>query len=182
MNHIVSALMPPMLKSFLLIVLISTNIGSILAQELNNSIRLRPGSGNIVPGQNMTLYFPDSMIKPESIGHSGAINPLIFKPKLEYDFKWKSQTEVIYTIRGPVIPGQSYKATLAPNLNKLDGTPLNYDQWIDRSFKAHELNVSTKFRLNRSGLGQRPSVPLLFIYNIQFFVSTNFNYFFSNNL
>ena len=168
MNHIVSALMPPMLKSFLLIVLISTNIGSILAQELNNSIRLRPGSGNIVPGQNMTLYFPESMIKPESIGHSGTINPLIFKPKLEYDFKWKSQTEVIYTIRGPVIPGQSYKATLAPNLNKLDGTPLNYDQWIDRPFKAHELNVSTKFRLNRSGLGQRPSVPLLFNYKIQF--------------
>ena len=81
--------MPPMLKSFLLIVLISTNIGSILAQELNNSIRLRPGSGNIVPGQNMTLYFPESMIKPESIGHSGTINPLIFKPKLEYDFKSK---------------------------------------------------------------------------------------------
>ena len=50
----------------------------------------------------------------------------------------------------------------------MDGTPLNYDQWIDRPFKAHELNVSTKFRLNRSGLGQRPSVPLLFNYKIQF--------------
>ena len=168
MNHIVSVLMPSMLRSILFIVFLIANGAFTHAQELNNSIRLRPGSGNIAPGQIMTLYFPESMIKPESIGHSNTINPLIFKPKLEYDFNWKSQTEVSYTITGRVIPGQSYKATLAPNLNKLDGTPLNYDQWIDRSFKAHELHVRTKFRLNRASLGQRPGVPLLFNYKVQF--------------
>ena len=168
MNHIVSALMPLMLRSILLIGILSTNGAFTHAQEINNSIRLRPGSGDIRTGQTMTLYFPESMIKPESIGHSNTINPLIFKPKLEYDFNWKSQTEVHYRIKGPVIPGQSYKATLAPNLTKLDGNPLNYDQWIDRSFKAHELNVRTKFRLNSASLEHRPSVSLLFNYNVQF--------------
>ena len=82
--------MPSMLRSILFIVFLIANGAFTHAQELNNSIRLRPGSGNIAPGQIMTLYFPESMIKPESIGHSNTINPLIFKPKLEYDFNWNS--------------------------------------------------------------------------------------------
>jgi uncharacterized protein YfaS (alpha-2-macroglobulin family) len=136
-------------------------------QENDTSIHFTPSEGGIQTGQSFTVIFPEAMVGPEVINQEGQVSPLVFDPKLKGKFWWRSQSEGVFTITDPVIPGSAYKATLRKNLKALDGKKLAKGL-LDGNYESVPLTVTPKFRSFGSQLPSVPSVRLLFNNPVEF--------------
>jgi uncharacterized protein YfaS (alpha-2-macroglobulin family) len=105
-----------------------------------------------------------------------ADQPLPFesKPRLEGGFLWKSPTECVYSVQG-VIPGTTYRLTLAPKLADASGQPVEAPDW-SAEFTTPPFSVTTDFEESQH-LSDRPQIPLESNYAVRFSEVAEHSYF-----
>jgi hypothetical protein len=88
-----------------------------------------------------------------------ADQPLPFEsnPRLEGGFLWKSPTECVFTVQ-EVIPGTTYRLTLAPKLADANGQPVEAPDW-SAEFTTPPFSITTDFEESEH-LSNRPQIPL----------------------
>jgi uncharacterized protein YfaS (alpha-2-macroglobulin family) len=140
---------------------------TVSAQETDRSVLLEPKSGAISTEQIFTVHFPDAMIGVEAIDQTGQEAPLSFKPAIEGEFFWKSQTEGRFRITGPVIPGTDYTVFVRGGLKALDGKAAPaFPEKI--ALRSAPLTVDGKHPDWNANLPAEPVVRLLFNYAIDY--------------
>src|SRR5438309_1337669 len=59
---------------------------------------IAPGEGEISPGDELTLTFPNAMVSADKIDMGAQPCPFVSQPKIEGTFLWKSETEGVFTV------------------------------------------------------------------------------------
>ena len=91
-------------------------------------VLIEPSEGEIEPGTALTFTFPTAMVGADHIDVADQALPFVSQPRLEGQFLWKSLTEGVFTVRG-VIPGATYRLTLAPQLADASDKPVEAPDW-----------------------------------------------------
>lgn len=112
-----------------------------------------------------TIQFPNAMVAPDRIDAEDAQSPLHVWPELEATWVWRTQSMGVWRVRGPLIPGQTYRLRLRDGLANLDGQPLPVDKW-GYEVKTVPLTVSSE-TWERESLGAQPQIPLEFNYPVR---------------
>ncbi len=107
-----------------------------------------PEDGVIEVGTTLSVSFPSAMVAADKIDLGDQPAPVRFSPTLPGAWLWKSQTDGEFQVKKPVLPGQTYKATLAPGLRDADGKPVAPPGWgaelhteaftVDTDFEEHD--------------------------------------------
>jgi uncharacterized protein YfaS (alpha-2-macroglobulin family) len=120
-------------------------------------VSISPDSGNINPGDILTISFPTPMVSPDRIDMGGATPPFVAKPRLDGTFLWKSQTEGEFTISA-VVAGATHHCVLAPHLKDADGHPFSVPAWsVD--YTTPTFAISTDWE-SKDDLASQPLVVL----------------------
>lgn len=114
----------------------------------------------------LTLAFPDDMVEADKIDVRDAELPIAIWPDLNAEFTWRTQSQGDVMIKGPIIPGQTYRFRLREGLKNLDGQPLPQDAW-GVTMTAPELAIVEEGYGQRDRLNSRPQVPIEFNYPIR---------------
>ena len=118
------------------------------------------------PFTTLTVTFPGEMVAPDKIDVVAAESPVVVWPAVDTGFTWSTPTQGYLTIKGPVIPAQTYRLRLREGLKDVAGAALAVDAWgaemTSPSFQILEENYG-----QRSSLGARPQVPLEFNYPVR---------------
>src|SRR6185503_12615481 len=62
-------------------------------------ILIAPDSGEITPGDELTMTFPEAMVATNKIDISDQPPPFVSEPKIDGTFLWKSQTEGVFVVK-----------------------------------------------------------------------------------
>ena len=81
---------------------------------------IEPSEGEIAPGAELTITFPDAMVNADKIDMEKQPCPFVSEPKIEGDFLWKSQTEGVFTVKA-VVAGAKHRLTLVRDLKDASG-------------------------------------------------------------
>ena len=121
---------------------------------------------DLVPFATLTLTFPGEMVSADLIDAVGSESPVTVWPEIATEFTWRTQTQGYLTLKGPVMPGQTYRLRLKEGLKDLAGEALAVNEWgaemQSPTFAITEVNYS-----QRDSLGSRPQVPLEFNYPVR---------------
>jgi hypothetical protein len=94
-----------------------TNLHSAPAEEKSNArpdaggVVIEPSEGQIAPGAELTITFPNAMVGKDKIDVSEQASPFVSNPKIEGSFLWKSQTEGVLLVKG-VVAGAKHGSRL----------------------------------------------------------------------
>ncbi len=124
-----------------------------------------PEDGKIEAGTTLSVSFPAAMVAADQIDLAGPPSPVRFSPTLPGDWLWKSQTDGQFTVKDPIIPGQTYTAGLLPGLRTLDGAPVAPAGW-GAELHTEPFNVSCD-REETDHLSSLPEVVLKFTYRVR---------------
>jgi len=137
-------------------------------------VLIEPSEGEIEPGTALTFTFPAAMVRADQIDVADQALPFVSQPGLEGEFLWKSQTEGVFTVRG-VIPGATYRLTLAPQLVDASDKPVEAPDW-SAEFTTPEFSVTADFE--KSGhLSARPQLGLESTYAVRLAEVAEHSYF-----
>lgn len=118
------------------------------------------------PFTTLTITFPADMVGADRIDAEGSESPINVWPPVDADFVWSTQTQGSLTIKGPLIPGQTYRFRLKEGLKDASGADMPISQWgaemVTPEFAIVEENYGERSRLN-----SRPQVPLEFNYPVR---------------
>jgi len=117
-------------------------------------------------GTTLTITFPADMVPPDKIDAAGVESPVEAWPSLDADFIWRSQSQGELTVKGPLIPGQSYRFRVSEGEKDLAGNPLQADAW-GFEMTAPALRVIEEGYGERTSLNASPQVPIEFNYPIR---------------
>lgn len=106
----------------------------------------------------LTITFPRDMVSPDSIDAPGVESPLVFWPPVNGEFTWSTPTQGTFLVKGPLIPGQTYRLRLREGLRDVLGAELPSDAWgaemstpplkvEEDSYDAPSLSARPQFRL-----------------------------------
>jgi len=126
-------------------------------------ISISPDSGDITPGDVITISFPNPMVAPDRIDMGGQPWPFAAAPKVDGTFLWKSETEGEFTV-GAVVAGATHHFTLAAGLEDADGRPFSVPDW-SADFTAPKFAISTDTEF-REHLEAQPRLPLSSTYDV----------------
>ncbi|MEP7015494.1 MAG: alpha-2-macroglobulin family protein [Verrucomicrobiota bacterium] len=127
-------------------------------------VMIDPSEGEIAPGSELTITFPDAMVNADKIDMSGQPVPFVSLPKIDGDFLWKSQTEGVFTVKG-VVAGAKHRLTLVRDLKDARGKPVVAPGW-SAEFSTTEFNLTTDFTA-REHLEAQPQIALESTYNVR---------------
>lgn len=113
----------------------------------------------------LTILFPDAMIPPDLIDVEDVQSPFALWPGLDAKWIWRTQSQGVWSVKGPLIPGQKYRLRLRPGLKTLAGDALPEGVW-GCELETEPLSVTTDYD-ERSQLNSRPQVPLEFNYPVR---------------
>jgi uncharacterized protein YfaS (alpha-2-macroglobulin family) len=126
-------------------------------------ILITPDSGDISPGQVITLSFPIPMVAPDRIDLGAQPWPFTATPKVDGTFLWKSETEGDFTVSS-VVAGATHHLALAPGLRDASGHPFSVPSWgADFTAPAFSISTDTEFRKH---LPAQPQIPLSATYDV----------------
>ena len=117
-------------------------------------------------GTALTITFPEDMVPPDKIDAEGIESPIDASPALDVDFVWRTQSQGELTVKGPLIPGQSYRFRLREGARDLAGNPFHPDTW-GLEMTAPVLRATEEDYGERDSLNARPQVPIEFNYPIR---------------
>jgi uncharacterized protein YfaS (alpha-2-macroglobulin family) len=137
-------------------------------------VLIEPAEGEIEPGTTLTFTFPTAMVGAGRIDVADQPLPFVSDPQLEGGLLWKSTTECVFTVRG-VIPGSTYRLTLAPDLADAAGKPVEAPDW-SAEFTTPQFSVTTDFEESEH-LSNRPQIPLESTYAVRFSEVAEHSYF-----
>jgi uncharacterized protein YfaS (alpha-2-macroglobulin family) len=118
------------------------------------------------PFTTLTVTFPTEMVGADLIDVENAESPIAIWPPLDAEFMWSTQSEGYLTIKGPIIPGQTYRFRLKEGLKDAGGADLQVSQW-GAEMVSPELAIVQESYGERSRLNARPQVPLEFNYPVR---------------
>jgi uncharacterized protein YfaS (alpha-2-macroglobulin family) len=127
------------------------------AQPEAGGVVIQPSEGEIAPGDELTITFPNAMVAADKIDMEKQPSPIVSEPKIDADFLWKSQTEGTLKIGG-VVAGAQHKFSLVAGLSNLSGKRVEAPGW-SAEFTAREFTVTTDFE-EREHLNAQPQVTL----------------------
>lgn len=114
----------------------------------------------------ITVTFPTAMTTPDTLDGGGGDSPIVIWPDLDTEFMWTTPQQGFLTVKGPIIPGQTYRFRLREGLKDLEGTALDVAAWglemTSPAFRIVAENYGERDRLNA-----RPQVPLEFNYPVR---------------
>ena len=117
-------------------------------------------------GNTLTITFPTEMVPSDRIDAEGVQSPVEIWPSLNADFIWRSQSQGELTVKGPLIPGQSYRFRLREGERDLTGSPLPAAAW-GFEMTAPPLRVVEEGYGERTSLNASPQVPIEFNYPLR---------------
>jgi alpha-2-macroglobulin len=118
------------------------------------------------PGTLLTVAFPTAMVPPDRIDVEGSESPIEVSPSLDIHFIWRTQSQGELMVKGPLIPGESYRFRLREGTRDLSGNSLQVGAW------GFEM-TTPPWRVVEEGYGERdnlnasPQVPLEFNYPVR---------------
>ena len=118
------------------------------------------------PFITLTITFPTDIVPPDKIDAEGVESPIEVWPSLDADFIWRTQSQGELTIKGPLIPGQSYRFRVREGVKDLTGNPFQADAWGFEMI-APALRVIEEDYGERGSLNASPQVPIEFNYPIR---------------
>ena len=127
-------------------------------------IVIDPSEGEIAPGQELTITFPNAMVGTDKIDMSEQPCPFVSEPKVEGIFLWKSQTEGIFTVSG-VVAGAKHRLVLARDLKDAGGKPIAASGW-SAEFTARAFDIASDSS-EREHLEALPQIALTSTYNVR---------------
>ncbi len=113
----------------------------------------------------LTVLFPGAMVSPDLIDVEDAQSPIATWPAVDARWIWRTQSQGVWSVKGPLVPGQIYHLRLRPGLKNLAGEAAPEGAW-GYELKTHPLTVSTDYEERRQ-LSARPQVPLEFDYPVR---------------
>jgi alpha-2-macroglobulin len=113
----------------------------------------------------LNVTFPRPMVADALIDVPGGQSPLVFWPDLDAAFTWRTPSSGELMVKGPVMPGQTYRIRLAEGLGDALGDPLPVDAW-GVEMHSPPLRVVWGDYGEREALGSRPQVVLEFNYPV----------------
>ena len=128
-------------------------------------VTISPVDGKIEPFASFSVTFPTDIVRADQIDLDGVQSPFVAWPPLEGEFYWRSPATGDWTVKGPRIPGQTYRLRLREDLTALDGSALPVGSW-GIEIPSDPLSASSWYD-EQSRLSSRPSVPLEFNYPVR---------------
>lgn len=125
---------------------------------------IEPGRGEISPGDEITITFPNAMVSANKIDMGDQPAPFVSEPKIEGSFLWKSQTEGVFVVRG-LVAGAKHRLMLARGLTDASGKPIAAPGW-SAEFTAREFTITTDFE-EREHLNIQPQIELNSTYDVR---------------
>jgi len=147
-----------------------TNLHSAPDEEKSNTkpdaggVVIEPSAGQIAPGTELTITFPNAMVGKDKIDLSEQPSPFASKPKIEGNFLWKSQTEGVFVVKS-VVAGAKHRLTLARDLKDVSGKAVVAPGW-SAEFTATPFTISGDFS-EREKLNALPQIPLESSYSVR---------------
>jgi alpha-2-macroglobulin len=147
-----------------------TNLWSAPKEQKSNmkpdagGVVIEPSEGEIAPGAELTITFPEAMVGTDKIDIEKQACPFVSEPKIEGDFLWKSQTEGVFTVRS-LVAGAKHRLVLARDLTDASGRRLNAPGW-SAEFIAQPFTISTDFT-EREHLEAQAQIALDSTYNVR---------------
>ncbi|HRJ70705.1 MAG TPA: MG2 domain-containing protein [Terrimicrobiaceae bacterium] len=114
----------------------------------------------------ITLSFPSDMVEADQIDAEGAESPLSIWPDLDGKAVWRTQSQVEFSIEGPILPGQTYRFRLRDKLKDLAGKALPENAW-GLEMTSPDFVITEESYGERTRLNARPQVPLEFNYPVR---------------
>lgn len=121
----------------------------------------------LVAGGSLVVTFPGEMVAPDKIDAGGAASPVVFWPPLDTEFTWTTPTQGTLEIKGPVVPGQTYRLRLREGLTDAGGAALPAERWGAELESPPLVLKETWWYGPHSDLSSRPQVPLVFNYPVR---------------
>jgi alpha-2-macroglobulin len=147
-----------------------TNLHSAPTEEKSNAkpdagdVVIEPSEGQIAPGTELTITFPNAMVGKDKIDLSEQSCPFVSNPKIEGSFLWKSQTEGVFVVKS-VVAGAKHRLALARDLKDVSGKPVVAPGW-SAEFTAPPFTISSDFS-ERDKLNRLPQIPLESSYSVR---------------
>ncbi len=138
-------------------------------------IVLEPAPGRLEVSQAITITFPSAIVAPDVIDSENAPPPFLIEPHLPGTYRWKSQTECVFTVGDSVRPGATYRFSLPPNLKDLSGKALDANWGAE--FTTDPFKISAPDGGAGSNLNSRPQVHLESNYKVSFAEAAQHIYF-----
>ncbi|MBV8351561.1 MAG: hypothetical protein JOZ21_04735 [Verrucomicrobia bacterium] len=166
------------MRYFIILLLVSLSVHA--AETAPNTkpdaggVLIEPSEGEIEPGTTLTFTFPTAMVGADRIDVADQPLPFLSKPQLQGGLLWKSATECVFTVQG-VIPGTTYRLTLAPRLADASGKPVEAPDW-SAGFTTPSFSLTTDFEESEH-LSSRPQIPLESTYGVRFSEVVEHSYF-----
>ncbi len=118
------------------------------------------------PFTTVSVTFPGDMVPADQIDVVAAESPVVLWPTVDAEFTWNTPTQGYLTIKGPVIPAQTYRLRLREGLKDAAGAAVTVDEWGAEMTSPVFQIIEENYGL-RSSLGSRPQVPLEFNYPVR---------------
>ncbi len=118
-------------------------------------------------GVILTITFPTAMVTPDKIDAEDLESPIDIWPSLDATFIWRTQSQGELSVRGPLIPGQSYRFRLKQEAQDVTGNPLQADDWGFEMVAPRCCASSKKAMASAAVLMRRPQIPLGFNYPVR---------------
>lgn len=122
-------------------------------------------TGILYPKTELTILFPDPMVSLDRIDARDAQSPIVAWPDLNAKWIWRTQSQGMWSVSGPLIPEQTYHLRLRDELKNLAGVALPVMEW-GLEFKTEPLTVSYDYEQHET-LSSRPQVPLEFNFPVR---------------
>ena len=146
------------------------NLHSAPTREKSNArpdaggVVIEPSEGQIAPGAELTITFPNAMVSTDKIDLSEQRCPFVSKPNIEGSFLWKSQTEGVFVVKS-VVAGAKHRLALLPGLKDASGKSVVAPGW-SAEFIATPFTISSDFS-ERNKLNALPQIPLESSYSVR---------------
>ena len=112
-----------------------------------------------------TIQFPDAMVSPDRIDATDSPSPFTMWPDLNAQWIWRTQSQGVWTVHDPLIPGQDYRLRLRDGLKNLAGAALTVADW-GYELQTADLTVTSDYDV-KDTLSAQPQVPLEFNFPVR---------------
>jgi uncharacterized protein YfaS (alpha-2-macroglobulin family) len=120
---------------------------------------------SVTANTEFSIQFPDAMVAPNRIDATDSESPITLWPDLNARWVWRTQSQGVWAVHGPLIPGQAYRMRLRDGLKTLAGDPLDIAKW-GYEIQTAVLTVTSDSSVHDS-LSAQPQVPLEFNFPIR---------------
>lgn len=127
-----------------------------------DTVQLDPMDGTLDAYSSITVFFPKDMVSADQIDAKGAVSPIVSQPDLNAEFIWRTQSQGVWSVDGPRVPGETYRFNLRPGLLDAEGAAFTLTGW-SAAFTTDPIRVDSYYG-ERSRLSAQPQIALEFNY------------------